>query len=176
MRVDKSDARVTQEQLPILIIGMGSPHGDDQFGWLAARQLRESSVFMQAFSEPVEVCLCRTPLDGFLDYARDSRAIIVLDAVISGAPVGSLVRVEEEDLPGIQLTYSSHGQSVVHMLELGRALAILPRHVVVIGVELAACTAYGPMGRELEQTLLRCQQLVIAEIQSILASNESGRN
>ncbi len=156
--------------LPIRLIGMGSVHGDDQFGWQVVRQLRDSVHFTARYAEHVAVSLCRTPLDGFLDMAHASRALIVLDAMVSGVPAGTITRIEEAQLPSIQASaYSSHGHSLVQVIALGRALNLLPQHVVIFAMELASCAAYCPIGEELEYALVQCERRVINEIEWLLA-------
>ncbi len=159
-----------KNHLPISLIGLGSVHGDDQFGWQMVKRLQGSAYFRATYAEHVKVALCRTPLDGFLDIASASRALIVLDAVVSGAPAGTVVRLEEAQLPSVQASaYSSHGYSLVQSIALGRALDLLPQYVVIFGVELAACAAYSPVSVELEQALVQCEQQVVEEIESLLS-------
>lgn len=158
--------------LPVRVIGIGSPHGDDQIGWRSAIHLRDSMVFQEAYGDQIEISICRTPLDGFLDYAKASCAVIVLDAVISGSPVGTVMRIEEETLPDISLPYSSHGYSVAQMIELGRSMNALPEHIVVLGVEVASCEPNNaPMGGGVSRILQRMEELVIEELEYLAMVN-----
>ena len=151
--------------LPIRVIGMGSPHGDDQVGWRAVVRLRDSMAFQESYGDQVELSTCRTPLDGFLDDAKVSRAVIVLDAVVSGSRPGTVMRIEEELLSSIRSPYSSHGYNVSQMVELGRAMDVLPEHLVVIGVEVTACEPNAVMGEQLQRVLERMEELVREELE-----------
>lgn len=156
-----------QQQFPIRIVGIGSPHGDDQFGWLAAEYLRQSAAFQAGYGSQVEILTCSAPINSILDEVIDSRALIVLDAVVSGSKPGTVMRIEEEVLPEIQVAYSSHGISVAQVIELGRSLDVLPKHVVLLGVELESCESGAPVGQVLERSLERVEQLVVEEIEFI---------
>jgi hydrogenase maturation protease len=151
---------------PFHIIGIGSHHGDDQFGWLAAAYLRNSAAFQQRFGDEVKISVCDSPLDGFLEHAKNSRAVIILDAVLNGGHPGSVMRIEEQALPTIQQPYSSHGFGVAQMVELGRAMDILPEHVVLFGIELESCDAHAPISKEVQSSLEQIEKLVVEEIKN----------
>lgn len=155
------------DNLPIRIIGLGSLHGDDQFGWQAAAHLRGSLSLLDKFAQQVDVTVCASPFDGFLELAERSRALILLDAVVSGSRPGTVMRIEEETLPEIRAPYSVHGYSVMQMIELGRVMNMLPKHVILLGVEVVDCAPFTPMEDQLHRVLERVEELVIEEIEFI---------
>lgn len=72
-----------------------------------------------------------------LDEWADLDTLVVVDAVSTGAPAGTLHRVESVDTPlprDVRLA-STHAVGVAEALELGRTLGRAPRRVVVLGVE-----------------------------------------
>ncbi len=75
--------------------------------------------------------------------------VILIDAARSGGPPGEIVRfdVHREGLPSRYFHYSTHAFSVAEAIELARALGVLPRSMVVYGIEgrrFEAGTALSP--------------------------------
>ncbi|TWU50573.1 hypothetical protein Poly51_38650 [Rubripirellula tenax] len=61
------------EAYPTTIIGVGSPHGDDQFGWVVAEELENTHGLVgRKISNPID-------LIGWLD---ESDRVIVIDAAV----------------------------------------------------------------------------------------------
>jgi len=111
---------------------LGSPfRGDDAVGPLVAERLREAGA---------DVLECADEPTRLLDEWADLDTLVVVDAVVKGAPAGTLHRVEteREPLPRDLGLASTHAVGVADALELGRALERAPRRVVVLGVEGAS--------------------------------------
>jgi len=72
-----------------------------------------------------------------LDAWAGLDTVVVVDAVVTGARPGTLLRVEtgDEPLPRDLGLASTHAVGVADALELGRTLGLAPRRVVVLGVE-----------------------------------------
>ena len=102
--------------------------GDDAVGPLAAARLREAgATVLDCADEPTRL----------LDLWADLDPLVVIDAVITGAPAGTLHRAESSHAPlprDLRLA-STHAVGVADALELGRALGRAPRRVVVLGIE-----------------------------------------
>ena len=75
-----------------------------------------------------------------LDLWEGLDVVVVVDALRSGAPPGTLHRVEVGDglLPRDLRLASTHAMGIADTLELGRTLGRAPRRVVVLGVEGAS--------------------------------------
>jgi hydrogenase maturation protease len=116
----------------VRIIGLGNPMaGDDGVGVLAARHLATVPGL------PAEVTEAGLAGLDLLDLMRDHRAVILIDAVRSGRPAGSIHRLDASTAPlaSSLLPRSTHAFNAADALELGRALGILPTTVVLYGVE-----------------------------------------
>jgi hydrogenase maturation protease len=109
----------------VVVIGIGSStRGDDAAGLLAARRL-------DAFEHEGD------PL-GLLDVWRDAAAVVVIDAVRSGAEAGTVHRFDASrgPLPApLRGSSSTHALGLAEAIELGRALDRLPERVIVYGIE-----------------------------------------
>src|SRR5208282_4665616 len=109
--------------LPLpLIIGLGNDQrSDDRSGLEVARALRP----LLAGKARVEEC------------ESEGIALLVIDAVRSGAAPGTVHRLEPGDgfLPGFRSVTSTHGLSLAEAVALARGLGCLPRRLVVYGIE-----------------------------------------
>jgi hydrogenase maturation protease len=115
-----------------LVIGIGNPWGhDDAAGVELARRLRAAAPdgisVIELDGEPVTL----------LEAWAGQRAAIVVDAVSSGAPPGTVHRFDAAaaPLPARTFTHSTHVLGLAEAIELGRALGRLPERLVVYGIE-----------------------------------------
>ncbi len=98
-----------------LVAGLGSPHGDDQLGWLVIDELLRSRI------PGVAVRKLATPHE-LLDHLQDVAELIVCDAA-AGGTVGQISRYIWPDLPeALGPRTSSHHSGLRITLELARFL------------------------------------------------------
>jgi hydrogenase maturation protease len=102
--------------------------GDDAVGPEVADRLREAGA---------DVLDCADEPTRLLDRWEDLDTVVVVDAVATGSPPGTLHRVDAGDgpLPRELRLASTHALGVADAIDLGRALGRAPRRVVVLGVE-----------------------------------------
>lgn len=113
----------------VLVIGMGSAHGDDQAGWKLASMLQAAppaGATVAAVSDP----------SALLNRLGDCDRLIVVDAMRTGAPPGTVGRWTWPDA-GLEqkLGRSSHGVGVGSVLSLAERLGLLPAEVILLGIE-----------------------------------------
>ncbi len=134
---ERSGERDFPRALPaVRVIGVGrTVRGDDGAGPLVARALAAAPP------DGVVVCECPGEFDALLDLFEGADAVVVVDAVCSGAPPGTLVRHDAIASPvPAPAGPSSHGFGLAEAIEIGRALKRLPPVLVVHGVEAADVT------------------------------------
>jgi len=121
---------------PVRVVGCGSPFGDDAVGWAVAVAVREALAGGPA---AVEVYTLATP-DRLLDALDGHGSLVLVDALESDAPAGSVTRFDWPD-PRLARSAgpSSHGLSVTTMLDLAARLQRLPPRVVVYGIACRRC-------------------------------------
>jgi hydrogenase maturation protein HypF len=123
----------------IRIIGIGSPFGDDAIGLEAAR------ILAQKPPPNCEVIVADRPGVDLLELLQDVEAAILIDAVRSGAPAGTLHELSFEDVSRCAPGFSStHGIGIAVSLELARVLKRAPGHGKIFGIEIAAAPARYP--------------------------------
>lgn len=118
-----------------LVVGIGSPYGDDAAGLLVVRRLAAAGVPVRTVELSDVTCL--------LDLWRPDERVAVVDAVRSGAPPGTVhvLDMTEHPLPaetvvvGPRAKASTHGVGLPVLVELARALGRLPRQLVLYGIE-----------------------------------------
>ncbi len=126
-----------------LVIGLGSPdRGDDAVGAAVARAVaaRLPDVTVVDHEDPTAL----------LELWAGHTPVVVVDAVCSDAPAGSLHVLETGQArpPLGAPSWARSGRAGTHavglaeMVELGRALGRLPERLVVVGVE-GACFDHG---------------------------------
>ena len=133
-----------------LVLGLGNRlRGDDGAGAEVAARVR--SVPSQQVNDPGTL----------LDIWSRSDDVIVVDAVYSGAPVGTIHRlsVEQSALPVTSAT-SSHAFGLAEVVELARVLGKLPSSVRVYGIEIDSLTPGEPLSPRVEAAV----QEVVKEI------------
>ena len=149
----------------VLVIGIGHPdRGDDAAGRLVARRLAGA----------LDPAASLVELDGGMVELMDAWSghanVVVVDAVRSGAPPGTLVRHEvgRTRLP-LASDPSTHGLGLAEAIELARALGRLPRRLVVHGIEGARYDLGAPLTPEVEANLGALADRVALEVRSLLA-------
>jgi len=118
----------------VCVVGIGSPNGDDRLGWLIAAALAHSAAMAELRRYGVEVSRCRHPAVDLLERIRHADLAILIDALRSTAPPGTLYRLEDDEILSSSDIHSSHGLGVASMLALGRALGELPKRLVLYGI------------------------------------------
>lgn len=129
-----------------LVIGLGSPdRGDDAVGPAVARAVA-------SLVPGVEVLEHEDPT-ALLDLWAERDPVVVVDAVRSGARVGTLHWLEtgatRPPLSRGAWAHGGHGSThaigLSAMVELGRALGRLPGHLIIVGVEAERFDHGAPM-------------------------------
>jgi hydrogenase maturation protease len=145
-----------------VIIGVGNPdRGDDAAGRLAARRLR--SLGLDAV---VEHSGEGTAL---LEAWSGAGRVILIDAVVTGAPPGTITVWEARKAPLQRTSFrgSTHAFGVAEAVELARALDRLPASLTIYGIEAqqfqpgaglspAVSDAVGQLAERIAQEVARC--------------------
>lgn len=121
----------------IRIVGVGSPSGDDRLGWIAAGGLRRSPALSGIAPQTLAIVALDRPGTGLLEDLGDLAALIVIDAVRTGAAAGTLHRLCGSEIVHASGWVSSHGFGIAEVLALGQVLGCLPPQVIVFGLEMA---------------------------------------
>ena len=116
------------------VIGVGNAwRCDDAVGLVVAERLRgrlPGVEVLEREGEPVAL----------LEAWQDEDAVVLVDAVSSGAPPGTVHTLDAAagPLPATFFRRSTHHLGVADAVELARAMGSLPPRTVVVGVEGAS--------------------------------------
>lgn len=112
--------------------------GDDAAGLLVGDRLRAAGV---------RVTECADEPTRLIDGWNGLGTLVLVDAARSGAPPGTVRRVElgDEGIPRELGLTSSHAFGIAEAVELARALGRLPARVVVYAVEAGTLEAGAPL-------------------------------
>ncbi len=116
-----------------LILGLGSEdRGDDRVGPEVCRALRARGPL------PADVREGPGDLTELFDLWAGRTFVVLVDAVRTGAPVGTLHRWNGRDAERwpVGSGVSTHGFSLAQVLHLARGLGRLPPRVAVFGIEI----------------------------------------
>ncbi len=114
-----------------LLIGIGSPYGDDQVGWRVIEAVQSADLSLSAVR-------CETPVTTLLALLQQSDEVILVDAVAYEAPVGTVLCWSGAEVMQAQSAVSSHGFNLASLLALADSLSMLPRSLTVYGVVIDA--------------------------------------
>ncbi len=133
------------------IICIGSPFGDDQFGAWVYDELR-------AWIDPksAELIYLDRPGTRLIGALVGVDQLILIDAVKSGAAIGSVLHIEGEAIyRQLARHTSTHGFGVADALKLAERLGQLPPKILLLGVEVGETDTLAPLSNQMRASLPR---------------------
>ncbi len=157
--------------MKIIVVGTGqSLRGDDAAGMEAVRQWQ--ATFPQTASRPeVRVEMVELIGLGLLDFLAEAEAAILVDAVHSSAPPGTLLRLGPHEVSAFRPdSQSAHGWGVAETLQLGRSLdpALNDCRITLIGIAGREFGLGAALSPEVRGALDRAVEMIEAEVRSLL--------
>lgn len=155
----------------IKILGIGqSLRGDDEVGLEIVRRWQESHSADNP-DHTIEVEIVESPGLSLLGLIAGLDAVILVDAIQSGAPPGTLHKLTEEDLLNFgEGTGSAHGWGAAETLSLGRQLSPddLPERIFIIGVEAVQFELGEGLSPAVEASIPKAINMINQLIQELL--------
>ncbi len=142
-----------------LVLGFGNEYrSDDGVGIAVVRTLRPHlpAAAEAVATEPHAIDL--------FERWKDADLVILVDAVSSGSPAGTIHRFEaqRQPVPAVFARCSTHAYSIAEMIELARVLGNMPPRLLVLGIEgesfqhgVGLSPAVARAAAEVVQTILR---------------------
>ncbi len=144
----------------ILLVAIGSSHGDDKAAWevaeLLATRLTVKSVIKKA-SVPINL----------IDWLEDIHELHIVDACNGGGRPGELLRFEWGiDHPKFPALWKSgtHDFDVLSVLELARTLKRLPERVIIWGIVGTKFEPSGDLSSEIQSRLAAIANTIGKEV------------
>ena len=160
-----------QKPLRLLIIGVGNPYrSDDGAGVLAARNLNEagldSSSVIEHSGEGASL----------MELWKNADAVILIDAVRSGSPAGTIHRLEPSRNPLRAEIFqsSTHAFSLPQAIEMARALDGLPQSLILFGIEGTNFQAGEELSPEVRAALPELKRRILDEVEQLRKTMGNG--
>jgi len=140
----------------MLIIGCGNlQRGDDAAGVLVAQRLLPRGL---------NVKVCSGEATELMELWRGVDEVIVIDAVVTGADVGTIHEWDGASLPRVsKVSGSTHGFGVGEAIALSQSMGSLPPRLRVFGIEGRSFEIGGTMSVE----VMRAVDMVVARVAEI---------
>jgi hydrogenase maturation protease len=156
-----------ERQARVLVIGVGNDgRGDDAAGLVVVRRLAGR------VGPSVSLVEAGPDLTSLLDAWQGASAVVVVDAMTSGAAPGTLRRFDAAWVPLPARAFratSSHAFGVAEIIELARALGRLPPRVVVYGIEVERMDAGAALTPAVEAGVRDAVCRVLDEVRAAVA-------
>jgi hydrogenase maturation protease len=147
-----------------LIVGIGSPFGDDAVGWEIADALLKEDV-----RPKIKIKKAASPIH-LLDWLENVERLILCDACHDGDVIGLARRNVWPDPQLMQLTWTgTHDFSLIATIRLAEKLKRLPPNVVFWTVTANAAMSVDAMSPEVVATVPKIARSIMNELTS--ASN-----
>lgn len=112
----------------IRIIGLGSPYGDDQAGWDVITRIGDG------LPPQVEAIALDRPGAALINWIRDCRRVVLIDAVLDPTRVGQFSVLDEGQRTRSQRAFSSHSLELDETLQLAATLNASPERIDIYGI------------------------------------------
>ncbi|HAU1152439.1 TPA: hydrogenase maturation protease [Legionella pneumophila] len=120
----------------IKVLGIGSPFGDDQVGWLVADCLKTELSKEHCISKTLIIESHDRPGLRLIELMNPAKVVFLIDAVKSGCAPGTIHRLKNNEIFTFQNKLSTHEMGVAEALQIGDSLNALPEHVILYGIEI----------------------------------------
>ena len=151
----------------ITLIGIGQDlRGDSAAGMETVRLWQKT--YPATAADP-RVCVKQPGMPGLelIELLGDTDAVLLVDAVQSGAVPGTLhlVKLEQVD-PSVKPGGSSHGWGAGETLALARELKYaLPEQIFILGIEAASFAMDTPLSKAVSDSLAKAVEMIEDQIQ-----------
>jgi hydrogenase maturation protease len=144
----------------VRILGIGSPSGDDQAGWLTVDAL----LAIEVQSKEIDIQKLDRPGAHLISLLDDTAWVILIDAMQSHEAVGHIRHFGAADWQAYRHGLSSHGLGVLDALALARELGNLPARLDLYGIEIGAANPGEPAGSEVRAAAQQLARRIAADL------------
>jgi hydrogenase maturation protease len=145
------------------IIGCGNrERGDDAAGLLVVERLQDLGI--EDLGVKTEVC--NGEATAVMNWLRADGDIIVVDAVVRGAAVGTIHLWHGIPPVSNKVSTSSHSMGLGEALRLAKTLGLFPKTLRVYGIEGERFEVGSPVSREVNESAQKLAWQIKAEIET----------
>ena len=122
--------------IALRVLGIGSPFGDDQLGREVIKLLQQQQKLHPYIPQDLELIYCDRPGIYLLELMRNARCVFLIDAIKSGADIGTIHYFKNKEIEQLERSLSTHSIGIAEAMLMGSALHALPQNVILYGLEI----------------------------------------
>lgn len=150
----------------VLILGIGSPFGDDRVGWLVVEKLEQRSAIIPMIAKGILTLeVADRPGINLINWLLAGyERIILIDMVRTNLETpGSIYKLQAAEIIGFSGMLSSHSLGVSASLALARELGINIGNVEFWGIEGSAVLPDSEISRDVAIAANQVSQSILAD-------------
>ena len=148
----------------VRILGIGSPAGDDQAGWLTVDAFEASGVSRRFAPGQITSASLDRPGAGLISLLENAAWVILVDAMQSNGKAGEIRSFNLENWAAYSHGLSSHGFGVLDALFLARELGNLPPRLDLYGIEIGSASPGAAPGAPILAAAQRLAGIIATEL------------
>jgi hydrogenase maturation protease len=142
----------------VRILGIGSPSGDDQAGWLTVDALLAAGL------DGIDADKLDRPGASLITLLENTSRVILIDAMQGNARPGEIQHFDQKDWPGYCNGLSSHGFGVLAALTLARELGSLPPRLDLYGIGIGPVLPGAAAGHDVRAAAQRLAAMIMGSL------------
>lgn len=137
----------------IKILGIGSSFGDDQAGWKVIEILKNKLLKQSDIYQNIELEYSDRPGSRLIELIKGFDNVYLIDAVKTGSDIGTICRLQNQEIEEYKNLMSTHHIGVAQALQLARALNELPKNIILYGIEIDNSELCSTLSKVVEQAV-----------------------
>lgn len=151
----------------VLLVGLGSSHGDDRIGWLVSARIAEDMKGLKAVQ-------LATPID-LLSLISDVDHLVLVDACREAGNIGSAHRwLWPTREIALAQAAGTHAIGLPEVLEMAERLGILPTTVIVWGISGSRFAPGSEISPDVISATDHCVKQIAADCQMSHSPTKAG--
>jgi len=157
--------------IDVIVLGIGSPFQDDQLGWAVVKRLEQSPEMQPYGPEQLALICLDRPGMRLLDYFKQAKWLILVDAIQISSAVGTLHCFDMNDAADVdclngKMCTSSHSVGVSEVVQMAQVLELMPDKMSIYGIEIGEVGVSFDLSQAIQQAII----VLAARIESDILS------
>lgn len=121
------------------LFAIGSPQTGDDIAWRTIEIIEQE---LAKVCPGLQVYYLDRPGIQLVNELRDETRVIIIDALLTDAPIGDIQQIQPDELLCDRHSLSSHDFSVANALLLAEQLGVYPEHLWLYGISSHTSTPF----------------------------------
>lgn len=152
----------------LIVLGIGSPFGDDQLGWEIVKLLKQKQSLFQFFPDKLFLDYCDRPGVRLLELMKPAQTVFLIDAIKTGDKIGSLHIFKNQDIENMGSRLSTHAIGIAETMKIGAAMHELPENVILYGIEIGETPCQFNISKPIQETINKLSNQLEKELILVL--------